>query len=209
MWDPSTSASLIIITLWYLILLKSNSWPIPVPKAVIIVLISSLLKALSSLAFSTFNTLPFKGSIAWVILFLPLIAEPPALSPSTRNISQTLGSFSLQSTSFPPKFTISKSLFLLVASLAFFAAILPRDALIHFSTIVLASLGFSIKNLSKPCENTSLAIFLTSLLPNLVLVCPSNWGSGCLQEIIIVKPSRQSSPIKAASFSFNIFAFLA
>ena len=43
---------------------KSKSSPIPVPKAVIIVLISSLDKALSNLAFSTFNILPLSGSIA-------------------------------------------------------------------------------------------------------------------------------------------------
>lgn len=46
-------------------------------------------------------------------------------------------------------------------------------------------------------------IFRTSALPNFVLVCPSYWGSGCLTEIIAVKPSRTSSPDKASSSFFS------
>ena len=209
MCDPSTSASVIIIILWYLNLFRSNSWPIPVPNAVIIVLISSFPNALSNLAFSTFNILPLSGSIAWVIELRPLIALPPALSPSTKNISQTVGSFSLQSTSFPPKLTTSKSLFLLVSSLALFAATLALAAVIHLSIISFASSGFSSKYLSKPSEKTSSAIFLTSAFPSFVFVCPSNCGSGCLQEIIIVKPSLTSSPDSGSSLSFRYLFFLA
>ena len=43
---------------------KSKYSPIPVPNAVIIVFISSFPKALSNLAFSTFNIFPLNGKIA-------------------------------------------------------------------------------------------------------------------------------------------------
>ena len=66
MCAPSTSASVMITILSYLSLDKSKSAPIPVPNAVIIVFISSLDKALSNLAFSTFRILPLNGKIAWV-----------------------------------------------------------------------------------------------------------------------------------------------
>ena len=41
----------------------------------------------------------------------------------------------------------------------------------------------------------------TSVLPSLVLVCPSNSGSGTLTETTPVKPSRTFSPPKLDSFS--------
>ena len=90
-----------IIILSYLNLSKLNSSPIPVPNAVIIVLISSFPSALSNLFFSTFNILPRKGRIACVTESRPFLAEPPAESPSTINISDTFGSLLLQSESFP------------------------------------------------------------------------------------------------------------
>ena len=89
MWAPSTSASVIIIIFPYLRLFISNSLSIPVPKAVIIAFISSEFRILSSLAFSTFMILPLSGSTAWILESLPSFAVPPALSPSTKNISFT------------------------------------------------------------------------------------------------------------------------
>ena len=38
-------------------------------------------------AFSQFNTFPLNGKMAWVSRFLYVLAEPPALSPSTKNNS--------------------------------------------------------------------------------------------------------------------------
>ena len=137
------------------------------------------------------------------------MADPPAESPSTKKISHFAGSLSLQSTSFPPKLMTSRSLFLRVNSLAFLAATLARAAVIFFSTIILASSGFSKRYLSKPSEKTLSANFLTSEFPKRPLVCPSNCGLGCLQETIIVSPSFTSSPLKESSFSFNIPFFLA
>ena len=132
-------------------------------------LISSLPNALSNLVFSTFNILPLKGNIACVIESLPSLALPPALSPSTMNISETVGSLLLQSDNLPKKLVIDKSDFL-VASLAFLAALLALLASIAFSTIIFASVGFSIKNLSNPSAKILSAIFLTSEFPNLPLV---------------------------------------
>ena len=40
------------------------------------------------------------------------------------------------------------------------------------------------------------------VLPNLVFVWPSNWGSGSLTDITAVRPSLISSPVKFPSFSF-------
>ena len=48
-----------------------------------------------------FSTLPRSGSTAWVSLSRPILAEPPAESPSTRNTSFTLRSRLSQSVSLP------------------------------------------------------------------------------------------------------------
>ena len=78
----------------------------------------------------------------------PCLALPPAESPSTRNISERLGSFSEQSASLPGMETPSKTLFLLVSSLAFLAASLALAARMHLSKMILACVGFSSRNAS-------------------------------------------------------------
>jgi hypothetical protein len=55
----------------------------------------------------------------------------------------------LQSANFPGKVVDSNAFFLLTNSLAFLAASLALDALIHFSNIALATAGFSSKNVDK------------------------------------------------------------
>ena len=181
----------------------SNSSPIPQPKAVIIAFISLLSKIVCSLAFWTFNIFPLKGKIAWCFGSLPLFAEPPAESPSTIYISFLEASLLEQSVNFSGIFADSKELFRLVVSLALIAATLALEAIIDFSTIILAISGFS----SKKRENWLLKmleqIFLTSLFPNLVFVCPSYWGLGCLTEIIAVKPSFTSSGFNDSSSFFK------
>jgi len=171
--------------------------------------IVSLDKTRSNRAFSTFKILPRSGKIAWIRRSLPILALPPAESPSTMKISHSLASLDEQSASFPGNDVISIPVFLLVISRAFFAAKRAWEATIAFSTMILAVSGFSNKNWSNDLEIIFEAIFLTSAFPNFVFVCPSYWGSGCLTEIIAVKPSRQSSPDKASSFSFKKFPFLA
>ena len=48
-----------------------------------------------------------------------------------------------------------------------------------------------------------------SVLPSLVLVWPSNWGSVSLTLTTATKPSRTSSPLKVGSFSLRVPIFLA
>jgi len=55
----------------------------------------------------------------------------------------------LQSANFPGNVEVSKEFFFLTNSLAFLAASLALDALIHFSNIAFATFGFSSKNVDK------------------------------------------------------------
>jgi len=110
----------------------------------------------------------------------------------------------LQSANFPGNVLVSRLLFFLTNSLAFLAASLALDALIHFSKIAFATDGFSSKNV----DNASFTILcttpVTSLFPNFVFVCPSNCGSFTFTETTAVIPSLISSPCKLLSFSFKI-----
>ena len=120
----------------------SPSPPKPAPKAVISVCISLFPKSLSILAFSAFITFPLNGKMAWYLLFLPCLADPPAESPSTIYSSLKEGSFSEQSASFPGNAEMSKTLFLLTSSLALFAASLACAAFSAFNIIIFAVSGF-------------------------------------------------------------------
>jgi len=198
-----------ITILWYLAFSKSKSFPTPQPNAVIIFLISSDDNILSNLDFSTFNILPLNGSIACVCLSLPCLAEPPAESPSTKNISLLEGSFSAQSANFPGNEVLSNTLFLLVNSLALLAASLALWALRPLSTIILAVVGFSSKKAPNSSTVTLSTIPLITVFPSLVFVWPSNWGSGSLTDTTVVRPSLISSPNKFGSFSFKSLFLLA
>ena len=132
--------------------------------------ISALANILFACAFSTFKILPLKGRIACVSLSLPCFAEPPAESPSTMYNSHFSASLEAQSASFPGKEVISKEVFLLVDSLAAFAARRALAARVTFSIINLATLGFSFKNLSNVAAKKEDTILLTSELPSLPLV---------------------------------------
>ena len=46
-----------------------------------------------------------------------------------------------------------------------------------------------------------------ALSPNLVFVCPSNCGFGCLIEIIATSPSRTSSPVSDSLSFISLFFF--
>ena len=129
---------------------------------------------LSALAFSTFNIFPHSGSIAWNFLSLPCFALPPAESPSTIYTSHSSGFLLLQSANFPGNVLVSKLLFFLTSSLAFLAASLALEALIHFSKIAFATVGFSSKNVDKASLTILCTTPVTSLFPSFVLVCPSN-----------------------------------
>ena len=201
--EPSTSASVIITTLWYLNFDTSNSWlPIPAPSAVMRVPISVEPRILSCLDFHVLSILPLRGSIAWFCLLRPCFAEPPAESPSTINISDNFGSFSWQSASFPGRLVISKAVFLLVSSLAFLAASLASAAFWIFCTIAFAIVGFS----SNQDVNLSLIKLsttgLTSEETSLSLVWDENFGSWTFTDKTQVKPSLMSSPLNDIWFFF-------
>ncbi len=154
--------------------------------------ISALAKIRLAWAFSTFKILPLRGKIAWISRSRPFLAEPPAELPSTIYNSHLDGSFEEQSASLPGRVVSSSPPFLML-SRALRAASLALAAITIFSIMTLAVFGFSIKNLFNWSPTILERIFLTSKLPNLVLVCPSNWGFGCLTETIAVKPSQISS----------------
>ena len=107
MCAPSTSASVITMSLWYRAFARSKSSPMPVPIAVIIAWTSVLPRTLSKRAFSTLMIFPRRGRIAWKLDWRPLCAEPPAESPSTRKSSVFSGSRSEQSASLPGRPVLS------------------------------------------------------------------------------------------------------
>ena len=165
----------------------------PPPIAVIMLPISALANILLACAFSTFKILPRSGKIACVSRFLPFLALPPAELPSTMNNSHSSGFLLEQSASLPGRVVNSREPFLRKSSRALRAAIRAFAAMTIFSIIILAKRGSSSKNLWNCSLTIPLTIFLTSELPNLVFVCPSNCGFGCLTEITAVKPSAISS----------------
>ena len=71
------------------------------------------------------------------------------------------------------------------------------------ATISRPSVGFC----SNHSPSRSLTTFCTndfaSVLPSLVLVCPSNCGSPSLTDTIAVRPSRTSSPVRLVSLSLS------
>jgi hypothetical protein len=92
-------------------------------------------------AFSTFRILPRRGSTAWNRRSRPILAEPPAESPSTRNSSHLLGSRSVQSASLPGSEPLSSALWRFTSSAARRAASRARCAVSAFSTILRAMEG--------------------------------------------------------------------
>ena len=204
MWLPSTSASVMIIILWYRSLLRVNSSvPIPVPREEMRVPISLELRTRSNRARSVLIIFPRRGRMAWVRLSRPCFADPPADSPSTRKSSEREGSFSWQSASFPGRFAMSRAPFLRVSSRAFLAASRAAAASITFLTMSFAGVGFS------SSHSPSLALTLvstacrTSEETSFSLVWLENLGSGTLIEMMEVSPSRVSSPEREL---FSLFA---
>jgi hypothetical protein len=154
-------------------------------------------------AFSTLRILPRIGRIAWVIGLRPPLAEPPAESPSTMKISHFAGSFSWQSLSLPGRDDDSSRPLRRVASRALRAAIRAAAAWIDLRMTSRASVGCRSSQSPRASVTTRCTKPLASVLPSLVLVCPSNCGSPSLIETTAVRPSRMSSPDRLSSFSFR------
>ncbi len=203
MWAPSTSASVMMISLWYRAFAMSKSSSIPVPIAVIIAWISVLERTLSIRAFSTLMILPRRGRIAWKLDWRAITAEPPAESPSTTKISVLAGSRSEQSCSLPGRLVESIAPLRRARSRALRAARRAWEALIALPQIARASFGCSSRYSARRCVTAWLTKPVISELPSLVLVWPSNWGSRSLTEMIAVRPSRVSGPSRFSSFSLS------
>ena len=138
--------TLLYLSLSRLAVLESSpSTPKRTPRAWMMLFTSSLSKALCHCWRSTLRIFPLRARIAWNVLIRPFLAEPPAESPSTRNISHLAGSFSEQSANLPGRPPPERGLFLLSVSLARRAAIRTLAAKITLSIISLASLGCSSK----------------------------------------------------------------
>ena len=223
-WEPSTSASVIIIIFSYLKSFRSiSSFFGSKPNALIKVTISldeinlESVLFLNSLPFPlifflnpltsvyVFKILPLNGNTAWFSLFLPCFAEPPAESPSTINNSVPSCLDIWQSASLPGKPLNSNAPFLLTFSRAFLAKSLARAAWTIFARTIFAIDGFwsnHTDNLSFIIVST---IFLTSDETSLSFVCEENFGSGILIDNTHVKPSFISSPEIDNLFFFNKF----
>ena len=199
MCAPSTSASVRKIILSYLDSSPLYSAFIPVPIALMRELISSFWSALFSVTFWTLIIFPRIGRIACVLDSRACLAGPAAESPSTMNNSLSEGSFDEQSASLPGSPAVSRILFLLVSSLAFFALILALAAKAHLSTIALPSFVFLESHFGNSWLTNTWTLDFISVFPNLVFVWPSNWGSWTLTEITPVKPSLISSPVSEIS----------
>ena len=158
---------------------------------------------LSSLAFSTFRTLPRRGRIAWKRLSRQDFAVPPAESPSTRYSSVRSARRSLQSASLPGRVReVERALFrsLSLARRAFSRATYASTDL---SIISLAVAGFSSRNSFSLAVTTVSTMVRISELPSFAFVWDSNWASGSFTETTAQRPSRTSSPERFLSFSLR------
>ena len=173
----------------------------PVPSAVMSVPISWLDSILSKRARSTLRILPRSGSTAWNSRLRPCLAEPPALSPSTMNISVLAGSRSWHSASLPGSELMSSAPLRRVSSRALRAASRAAAASTTLVRMILASFGCS-SNQAASCSPTTLSTTgFTSEETSLSLVWLENLGSGTFTDSTAVRPSRASSPV-SATFSF-------
>src|SRR6476620_10757707 len=108
----------------------SNSSPMPVPIAVIIAWISVFESTLLMRFFSLLMIFPRRGRIAWYVRSRPVLAEPPAESPSTMYSSAAAGSRIEQSASLPGSEELSSADLRRVSSRALRAARRARIAAI-------------------------------------------------------------------------------
>ena len=230
--EPSTSASVMIIILPYLKSFKSISSAFgSSPKAFINVTISfdEIIFDNAFVLWSepflwplpfffefnsstyVFKIFPLKGSTAWLDLFLPCFAEPPAESPSTIKSSVPSCLPIWQSANLPGNPLNSNAPFLLTFSLAFLATSLARAAWITFANIIFATDGFWSNHIDSFSFTTVSTIILTSEDTNLSFVWDENFGSGIFADNTQVSPSFISSPDIDNLFFFNklcSFAYL-
>src|SRR6185312_11237017 len=141
----------------------------------------------------------------WYSESRPDFAEPPAESPSTMNTSLRDGSLERQSESLPGRPPRSPADLRRTRSRARRAARRAWDEEIALLMIVFASVGLRSSQSISHSLQVRWTNDLASVLPSLVLVWPSNWGSLSLSDTIAARPSRTSSPVSAESLSLSSF----
>ena len=154
---------------------------------------------LSAVALATFKILPRRGNTACVFLFRADFADPPALSPSTRNNSVSSVFVSVQSDNLPGKrsFRVAD-----LRATSFSLRLRLRSSIrsIARSRRSFARVGSSesqISNLSRTADSVCLA---ASAVTNLSFVCPWNWGSFKKTDSIPAVSARISSAVSSAAF---------
>ena len=157
------------------------------------------MRLIGGLFISTFKIFPFKGRMAWVILFLACLALPPALSPSTRNSSVPSLSEIEQSASLPGSISFFNGVFLRVS---FFSLVfILSSALIRRFSINNSVLDLSFANqFSKRSFIILSTFFCTSKFDSLSFVWPTNWGCSTKTDIEQDKISSTSSLLIAKNF---------
>ena len=172
---------------------------IPAPRAMISGRTFSLATILSSRAFSTFRSLPRSGRIGLEAAIAALLgraagrvalddvelAAAPGRAPGSRPACRG----ATRPSRAPLRITRSRALR---------AASRARAAVRHFSMIRRPSPGFSSRYWPIASATAVWTWPLTSALPSLAFVWPSNCGSVSLTLMTAVRPSRTSSPRQVA-----------
>ena len=139
--------------------------------------------------------------MAWNWRSRPCLAEPPAESPSTRYSSHFSGLRSWHSASLPGSPAPSRAPLRRVRSRALRAASRARAASSTLKTMRLATDGVSSRKAESRSPIRLSTMPLTSELPSLPLVWPSNCGLGTLTLMTAHSPSRASSPCSGSPMS--------
>lgn len=173
----------------------------PVPNAVIIALISSLPKILSSLAFQHLKSCRAAEELPVLHGFLPSLQNRRQNHPQRYRFH----SFRVPVRAVR-KFTRKTCIFKRSLSSCQISCLSCRLSCAlcknGFSQITFATAGFCSKKISS-CSLTMLSTALrATVLPSFCFVCPSNCGSSILTLTIAVRPSRMSSPERLCSLSF-------
>ena len=177
-WAPSTSASVIIITLSYRACEISKVAPDPAPTTWMMAEHSLLASICETEAFWTLSIFPRIGSSAWNIELRAALAVPSAESPSTINSSAISSLPGWQSESFAGMDADSRAFFRRVTSLVFRACTRACISPTIFSS---TRLDWSLKPrfdpviISPNClSHILVTIGLTWAVPRTSLVCPWN-----------------------------------
>ncbi len=153
----------------------------PVPSAVMIAWTSVFFSTRSMRAFSTLMILPRSGRMAWNIESRPLLAEPPAESPSTTYSSDCVGSVERQSASLPGRPPMSVALLRRTSSRALRAAITACADETALFTTVLASAGLA--------SNQWVQLLVADLLDERLDLGVAELGLGLALELRLGRPS--------------------